>query len=211
MRLFRFCPFLILLVLLTHCDKPAAKRQWRLFDAPHAAAWKSAGVVGEGKSALVDGELTLSTGEPMTCMRMEAFQAPAFPTQRYRIEFETMRTEGADFFGSLTFPVRGRDHLTLILGGWGGSLVGLSSIDGEDASNNSTRGNLDFVNGRWYRVKIELRDEEVQVWIDGRLYVNTNLRGREASLRPGDIESCRPLGFATYLSACRVRGLVVED
>ena len=31
---------------------------------------------------------------------------------------------------------------TLIVGGWGGGLVGISSIDGEDASNNSTRSNV---------------------------------------------------------------------
>jgi hypothetical protein len=157
-----------------------------------------------------DGELSLNAGEPMTGMRFQPKAGDSFLPRSYELEYETMRTGGADFFGSLTFPAAG-SHLTLILGGWGGSLVGISCIDGEDASNNRTTGNLNFVNGRWYRVRIELRDEDLRVWIDGKLFVNVNLRGREPALRPGEIEKCLPLGFASYLSDCRVRGLVMRE
>jgi hypothetical protein len=37
--------------------------------------------------------------------------------------------QGSDFFAALTFPVNDL-FCTLINGGWGGMLVGLSSLDG---------------------------------------------------------------------------------
>lgn len=45
----------------------------------------------------------------------------------------------SEFFCGLTVPVRtGTECVSLIVGGWGGSLVGISSIDGLDASETST-------------------------------------------------------------------------
>ena len=44
----------------------------------------------------------------------------------------------------------------LVLGGWGGSLVGLSSIDGQDASRNATTTFRTFEDGRLHRARIEV-------------------------------------------------------
>ena len=96
---------------------------------------------------------------------------------------------------------------TLVLGGWGGALVGISSIDDQDASENSTRSEQHFINGKWYRVRLEITNDELKAWIDDRLVVNTSIKGRKISLRPGDIEHCAPFGFATYASEGQVRGL----
>ena len=46
--------------------------------------------------------------------------------------------KGGDFFATLTFPVDD-SFCTFVTGGWGGDIVGLSSIDGWDASDNETR------------------------------------------------------------------------
>ena len=198
------------LLVCVQCGPSAPKRSWKLLEGDLAAQWVASGMEKEGASAVKDGELSLKAGEPMTGMRYQPKAGDSFPPRSYELEYETMRSGGADFFGSVTFPAAG-SHLTLILGGWGGSLVGISNIDGEDASNNRTTGHLDFVNDRWYRVRIELRDEDLRVWIDRKLFVNVNLRGRGPALRPGEIEKCLPLGFASYLSDCRVRGLVMRE
>ena len=117
--------------------------------------------------------------------------------------------EGADFFGTLTFPV-GDAHLSLVLGGWGGSTVGLSSIDYQDASTNETRGHLAFESGRWYRVRIEVREEDIRAWIDGKPFVKVNIVGRRLELRAGFIEKCLPFGFSSYLSTGRIRKVIVH-
>ena len=83
----------------------------------------------------------------------------------YEIESEAMRTDGHDFFCGLTFPV-GRNPCTLICGGWGGSLIGLSSIDGFDASENTTTGTKNFEAKHWYKIKVRVTKERIEAWID---------------------------------------------
>src|SRR5262245_55401841 len=69
------------------------------------------------------------------------------PKMNYEISLEAMRVEGSDFFCALTFPVN-EDPCSLIVGGWGGGVVGLSSLDGQDAANNDTTKYMSFENGR---------------------------------------------------------------
>ena len=201
-----FCGAVALLVL-SQCGESAAPVD--LLDDPHLSAWKTSGIPEEGAVVIEKGEITLTSGEPMTGVRFEAWRSPTFPMTRYAVEYEAMRVEGADFFGTLTFPV-GDAHLSFVLGGWGGSTVGLSSIDHQDASTNETRGNLAFKNGRWYRVRIEVREDDIRAWIDGKPFVNVNIIGRRLELRAGFIESCRPFGFSSYLSTGRIRKVILD-
>ncbi|MEZ6113002.1 MAG: hypothetical protein R3C99_18620 [Pirellulaceae bacterium] len=59
------------------------------------------------------------------------------PKTNYELSLEAKRLDGTDFFCGLTFPV-GDTHCSFIVGGWAGGVVGLSSIDGLDASENQT-------------------------------------------------------------------------
>ena len=204
-----FCACLVL--ALVQCGrKTESKREWRLLEAPHAASWRPSGVEEQGKAFVKDGEITTGIGAPMTGITFIAWESLGVPRDRYVIEYEAMRAEGGDFFGSITFPVRD-SGLTFIMGGWGGGLTGVSSIDGLDASENMTRGNFAFENKRWYRVRIELRDENLTITIDGRPFVNVSLKGSETSLRYGEISKCLPLGFASYLTTARIRHVVVRE
>ena len=54
-----------------------------------------------------------------------------FPKTDNELSLEAMRADGTDFSCGLTFPV-GSSPCTLIVGGGGGSVVGLSSLDGPD-------------------------------------------------------------------------------
>jgi hypothetical protein len=200
--------WLCLFFVLTHCGPPR-RAEWSLLTPEFEGAWRAAGISQEGKVVIEDGEITLHAGEPMTGVRFEAWTSATLPVTRYVIEYEAMRVEGNDFFGTVTFPVNDT-HATLIVGGWGGTLVGVSSIDDMDASENNTRGNSFFENKRWHKVRIEVREDDLRAWIDGRLFVNVSIRGRKVGLRAGEISKCLPFGFTTYLTESRIRRAVIR-
>lgn len=205
-----------LMGLLIACDPLSMEQQplrkWELLSGEHATGWRAAGIPDEGEATVRDGEAILESGGPMTGLRFENWAAAGLPVRDYSITCEAMRVEGGDFFCAITFPVRGIDTCaTLIVGGWGGGLVGISSIDGADAANNATRSEQRFENGQWYRLKLEVREESLKGWIDDRLVINTSIQGRTISLRPGYIEKCAPFGLASFGTTGRVRNLVVEE
>ena len=133
------------------------------------------------------------------------------PLRDYVLSYEACRAAGSDFFGTVTFPVLKPDqHLTLVLGGWGGGLVGLSNIDHLDASENATRSEMTFNNDVWYAVRIEVSVDEIFVTIDNKPMVRAVIRGRHLGLRPGDIDHCLPLGFATWRTQGQIRNITLQ-
>jgi hypothetical protein len=149
-----------------------------------------------------NGLLLLPAGQPLTGVTWQG----AFPSTNYELRFEAVRQKGGDFFASVTLPAGGQ-HVTWVLGGWGGDIVGISSIDGWDAADNETRMYFNFETGRWYKFRIRVTDSRIQGWIDEERVVNVNIAGRELSLRPGDIHHSKPLGFASYNTAGGLRNI----
>lgn len=130
------------------------------------------------------------------------------PVTPYAVELEARRMSGSDFFCGLTFPVRtGSESVSLIVGGWGGNLVGISSIDGMDASENSTASQHQFEEQQWYRIRVEVREEHLQAWIDDKQVVDAHTEEQKLSLRSGPIEECAPFGLATWLTQAELRGV----
>lgn len=175
--------------------------------------WTAAGIPGDGGFRVEGEALVLAAGNPMTGVVLGAgtMDPARLPVENYRIGYQALRGEGVDFFGSITFPVGDLKRcVTLVLGGWGGGLVGISSVDGLDASENATRSEQRFENGRWYVIEIEVADGAIRVSIDGRPVVNLSVAGRRLGLRGGDIGLCKPLGFATWATEGRVRRVVIE-
>ena len=127
-----------------------------------------------------------------------------FPKSNYEIRLEAARLEGSDFFAGITFPV-GESYCTWINGGWGGSLVGLSSINGQDAAENGTNTSKDFQKGHWYALRLRVTHERIQAWIDGEEFINVPLEGVTIGLRPGEMEECVPLGIASWSTTGAVR------
>ena len=115
----------------------------------------------------------------------------------YEIHIVARRTMGSDFFCGLTFPYLD-SHATLILGGWGGALIGISSIDGYDASENETGDAYSFEDGKWYEIRLRVTQAELLVWIDEEMVIDCEVEGREVSMRFGEIEMSTPLGITTY-------------
>jgi hypothetical protein len=127
-----------------------------------------------------------------------------FPRSIYEVRLEGMRVNGGDFFASLTFPV-GDSYATWVTGGWGGDIVGISSIDGWDASDNETRSYFTFENNRWYGLRLQVTPDRIRAWIDDQPVVNVNIAGRAISLRQGEIKLSAPFGFASYNSTGALR------
>ncbi len=127
----------------------------------------------------------------------------------YELSLEGMRLEGSDFFCTTTFPV-GDDPCSLVVGGWGGMVVGLSSIDGMDASENATTKTIDFKDKQWYRVRIRVTDAAVEAWIDDQQVVNQPRKDHNFTIR-SECDLCRPLGICTWGTTGAVRKIRVRE
>lgn len=122
----------------------------------------------------------------------------------YEINLEAMKIDGSDFFCALTFPVA-EAGCTFVVGGWGGAVVGLSSIDGQDASENETTKFMAFEKGRWYRIRARVTASRIQAWIDEDSMVDLDTTDRRIGMRFGEIELSQPLGLASYQTTAAVR------
>ena len=117
------------------CQPPASGNAWiPLFDGHSLSGWKEAPIPGRGPVGVQDGAIRLGKGR-MTGIAWTG----DFPRSGYEIRFEAARLEGNDFFAGLTFPVND-SFCFWVNGGWDGTVVGLSNLDGNDASENDTSG-----------------------------------------------------------------------
>jgi hypothetical protein len=193
---------LILVGTLGAADREPKAGEWQpLFDGKSLAGWAEADFTGKGKVSVAGGIITLGTG----FMTGITYQKP-FPTSNYEIRLEAARMEGSDFFAGITFPVKD-SHCSWIVGGWGGVIVGLSSLDGMDASENETTSVWQFERKRFYRLRLRVTDERIQTWIDDEWAVDSYIKDRTVSLRFGEIELSRPLGIATYSTTSALRSI----
>ena len=198
----RNCCAALLLMAIPVAAQPKPT-EWRpLFDGKTLGKWRETAFRGAGKARVADGVLVLSAGGPLTGITWTG----DFPRTDYEIRFEARRVQGGDFFASLTFPVAD-SYCTWVMGGWGGDIVGLSSIDGWDASDNETRNYFTFENGRWYGLRLRVTAQRITAWIDEKGIIDVEIAGRGIGLRPGEIKLNIPLGFASYNTAGELRKL----
>lgn len=182
---------------------PLQGEGWKpLFDGKTLKGWTITDYAGHGDVEVKDGSLVLSMGAMLTGVNG--------PTNLFRTNYELVydarRTMGSDFFGTVTFPV-GEDACSLVLGGWGGGLVGISSLDGMDASENSTSSYLQFKDEQWYRIRVRVTLEKVQCWIGELQVVDEDIRHQKITVRPGEIEMSQPFGFSTYVTTGEIKNI----
>ena len=182
----------------THSAGP----EWKsLFDGESLGGWKSTSFGGEGEISVEDGSIQIGRGSDLSGVTW----TKEVPTQDYEIELEAQRVDGNDFFCGLTFPV-GDDPCSFIVGGWGGGVVGLSSIDGQDAAHNATTSYKEFKSGRWYTIRVRVTPERIGCWIDDEQVVDQKLAGKILSIR-NEVFASKPLGIATYSTVARVKNI----
>lgn len=221
------------LLLLGGCgdqDKPAKttstdeshKQTWKeLFDGKTLTGWAVPRAGNEGAVEVKDGAIHLGLGEMGTFLRYEG----KVPTTNYEISYEAQRLDGSDFFAALTFPV-GKGFCTLVNGGWANTITGLSSIDGLDASMNTTTTEVLYENKKWYAFRVRVTDQFVRCWVDGERIINQPRKKDEFSV-PLDadseedfyyqfdtrieVEDCKPLGFASWWSHGAIRKIHLHE
>lgn len=148
-----------------------------------------------------DGDmLVIEMGDPLNGVN---YTKKDFPTENFEIVLEAQRVEGADFLCGLTFPV-GKEFCSFVAGGWGGTVVGLSSMNGFDASENETSTFKQFENGKWYKFKVRVDDKQITTWIDDEELFVVDREGNEFSTRI-EVYSSQPLGFCAFQSKVLVR------
>ena len=172
----------------------------QLFDGETLKGWRISDFAGKGPVRVEEGKLILEMGT----MTGVTYTNPV-PTMNYEISVEAMRVDGSDFFCGLTFPV-GNDPCSLIVGGWGGGVVGLSSLDGQDAANNETTQYINFEKGRWYKVRLRVVPNRIQAWIDDDKVIDADTTDRRISIRL-EVEESRPLGFSSWSTTAALRNI----
>lgn len=184
---------------------PAKADEISLFDGKGLGKWQKTAFGGEGDVFVnEDGNLEFGFGAVITGVNWG--EAPP-ATSNYELSLEAMKLDGNDFFIALTFPVKD-SHATFVVGGWGGGVVGISSVDDLNASENETMSIEGFENDVWYKIRVKVTDDQLQAWIDDDEKVSLDLEGRKISLLPGDIELSVPIGIAAYQTRAQYRNLV---
>ncbi|MBA2113042.1 3-keto-disaccharide hydrolase [Bremerella alba] len=187
--------------------EPAKSKVKKLFDGKTLKGWKindQGFYEDHGKVTVKAGEILLGKGDPATGIVL----AGNPPKMNYEVRLEAKRVEGGDFFCGLTFPV-GDAHQTLIIGGWGGGVTGVTSIDGMSAVENETTGYTEFENNQWYKIRLRVKPKHVQVWLDDEEIIHYNPEGRKLDIWI-EQDTTKPLGIGTWNTGAALRNLELE-
>jgi len=187
-------------------EKPAKGAEWKLlFDGKTLKNWKSSEFGGEGKVAVEEGMIVLNQGSDMTGI---TWTGDPLPKMNYEVTMMAQRIEGHDFFCGLTFEVND-DPCSLIIGGWGGGVVGISSLDGLDAANNETACYESFDQGKWYKIRLRVTELGLMAWIGDKQVVSVATKGKKISIR-GEVEPSRPFGISCYATMAGLKDIKIR-
>lgn len=166
--------------------------------------WEVPDFGSHGRVYLKDGAIILEKGGGCTGISWQG----EFPKINYRVTLEAMRIDGSDFFCAITFPVL-EEFCTLIVGGWGGSIVGLSNLDGDDAFHNSTGRMIRFKNKRWYHIRLLVTKERIKAWLGNKVVVDFERYDERLSVRREMLLS-RPFGITSWETTAAIRNIRVS-
>jgi hypothetical protein len=172
-----------------------------LFNGVSLDNWEIIDFEGHGNVSIADSSIIIEKGDLISGIRWTG----DFPKTNYEINLDAKRVDGRDFFCGMTFPVK-ESFVTLVLGGWGGAVVGLSSIDGYDAANNQTGTQYRFASGWWYAIRLRVTDKKIEAWIEGEKIVDFTIDNSSLSLR-SEVESSVPFGITTYKTTGALRNI----
>lgn len=175
-----------------------------IFNGKDLQGWEITNFGPQGPVEVSQGAVILGMGDGCTGITYKG----DFPLINYKVTLDAMRISGTDFFCGMTFPVD-KDPCTLIIGGWGGSTVGLSSIDLMDASDNETTYVKLFENNKWYKICLIVKENEIKALIDSVQYIDFKIDGKQLSIRP-EVELSKPFGIASWMTTAAIKNIRVE-
>jgi len=180
---------------------------WKsLFDGETLTGWKVIRYGGNGEPYVRNGAMVIpkATTGPMTGL---CWVGDPLPVNNYVIYYEARRVEGRDIFAGLTFPY-GETAATLIFGGWGGIVNGLSSINGFDASENETTQFFSLRNNQWYPVQLRVTTDSIRAIVATEKIVDIATAGKDIHLRDEILDT--GLTLWTYDTTGEIRNLRIK-
>ena len=183
---------------------PAIQDTSFLFDGKSLDGWDITNFGPQGPVTISGNEIILGMGDGCTGITWKR----AFPRTNYEVSLDAKRIAGNDFFCGMTFPV-GKNPCSLIVGGWGGATVGLSSIDGKDAAENETTTIRNFETNRWYHIRLVVKDRSIESWIDSVKVVDFKIGIKRLSIRP-EVELSRPFGISSWNTTAAIRNIRLQ-
>jgi len=175
-----------------------------LFNGNNLDGWEITNFGPQGPVYVSGGEIILVMGDGCTGITWKK----EFPKINYKVTLEAKRVTGNDFFCGMTFPVKS-DPCSLIIGGWGGTVVGLSSINKMDASENETTTLREFETDHWYKICLIVKKDTIKALIDDEVAVNFAIGNKNLSIRP-EVELSKPFGIASWKTTAALRKIRVE-
>jgi len=172
-----------------------------LFNGRNLDGWEITNFGPQGPVYVSGGSVILGMGEGCTGITWKG----TFPKYNYMVTLDAKRVSGTDFFCGMTFPVDS-SFCSLIVGGWGGAIVGLSSINRLDASENNTKVIMNFVTGRWYNICLIVKKDTIKASIDGKVVVDFVIDNNKLSIRP-EVQLSRPFGIASWTTTAAIRNI----
>ncbi len=176
-----------------------------MFNGKTLDGWEITAFGTQGPVLVSDGKIILNYGDGCTGITWQK----EFPKVNYQVSLDARKTSGNDFFCGMTFPVKDQ-FCSLIVGGWGGPVVGLSCIDGNDAANNETKIMKRFDAKVWYHIELQVSDSTITAWIDDQKLVDFNYLGRELYVRP-EVGLSKPFGICSWVTTAELRDIRLKE
>ena len=173
-----------------------------LFDGKSLKNWKKTSFGGEGEVTVEKGLLILERGEPLTGV---TWTGDALPKTNYEVTLEAKLIEGFDFFCGIGFPV-GETSASFVAGGWGGSVCGISTIDGDAAIDNNTCTVQTFKKDQWYEFCLRVTPENIEVWLGDEQIVDVKVKDHKIAIHPS-MEPSVPFGLTSYMTTAAYRNV----
>jgi hypothetical protein len=175
-----------------------------LFNGENLDGWEITQFGTQGTIQVSEGNLIIGMGDGCSGVTYTG----DFPGMNYEISLDAKKVSGNDFFCGMTFPVDS-SYCSLIVGGWGGPVVGLSTIDKEDGSNNETTTLKKFEKDTWYNIRLKVTPEKIEAWIDDEKLIDFETDGHEISIRP-EVSLSRPFGICTWITTAHLRNVRIK-
>jgi hypothetical protein len=182
--------------------QPKQDKEIILFDGASLKNWKKTNFGGEGDVVVEKGLLILDKGAPLTGV---TWTGEKLPRTNYELTLEAKLVKGFDFFCGIGFPV-GKSNASFVAGGWGGSVCGISILDGDAAADNDTATTHTFKEDQWYRFRLRVTPEKIEVWLDDKQIVDVQLKDRRVDIHPA-MEPSLPFGLACFETRAAYRNI----
>ncbi len=172
-----------------------------LFNGKNLEGWEITNFGPQGPVYVSGGSVILGMGEGCTGI---TWKGP-FPRNNYMVTLDAKRVSGSDFFCGMTFPVDS-SFCSLIIGGWGGAVVGLSTVNSLDASENNTRLIMNFDTDKWYNICLSVKEDSIKASIDGKVVVDFAIGNNKLSIRP-EVRLSRPFGITSWTTTAAIKNI----